>query len=398
MIERPSQEWFNSFKRIFGPNPPKGVSLRGDGTSIFYSQYEICLGRIHLLTKSYYQRNAVALSYYEKEKHLADQERSLFLMCYDFELELKYFLNRSSYYYDFVVRPHRESSFFELGLADLIYVTDLTEIPFVLEFHFNNHINVERGDVIHFFQVLQNYVPHFLRTRYPTVDKEKIETVVRYTFSMVSSLSQNLREEYYWFKDEYVRPEEGLEQSGLQDSNDCTQTDDDLPFLNKDIQIVENEVDSQTQTMNKASEQIFKIKYRCTKSVLEDYFNLLSKANDNGLVFLNKEAVEWVLANFFDPTVRVVLKKPEFDSNLKRNEILFFFRQYFQKISPGSGGYDISTLREILKVPKECFPDFFSKTSVDTLYKNLNVLVNEDDIDSDHPLRLENCDIMKGRF
>ncbi len=337
MIEKPTKECVERLGRVFGRFTPNSVTLRGDGTGLYRHAYEVLLVYIHQMTVKYYESNP-RNNYYLNQKHLAEQERTIWLLAYEFELEIERVLKRSSSY-DFVVRPIKGSGTYEIGLADLIFITDDIEIPYVLDFQIYNHVTVEKSDKVHFIQLLHFYVIHYLNTRFPFVPKEKILILDRWIVQQIEKFDAEEMKRFYWYELEYRFVDESgfAENHQMRPEGDSTDT-------------------------NQASQTSYKpkMKFRCSKDALLQYFDLLKQVNPkNDLPFLDEESVDWIVGYYFGSNEFTLINKPEIEPNIPRDELLFFIYQYSTIVSP-SGKTDGSTpIKELVTILTDCFPKIF---------------------------------------
>lgn len=400
MIERVDSSWIESVSRIFPPKPPKSITIRGDGTGIHYSHYEIAFARIHLLTKKFYRNTRIG-SYYRQQEHLANQERTLFMLCYDMGIDHADVINRSSVYIDFVARPMTQSGYFELGLADLLYISANEEIPMILDFHYYNHVIAEKVSPITYLEILRTYVTHFLDSRFPTVDQEKISQVYEYVYNKLDRESEDVKKEFYWYSKEY----------GTDESNTSTFEENQITQSDKNDKSVPATSEKETRKAVKESNVTgssplsrleLPFNTHCTSDLLYDYFHLLSAPKKFGAHYLETSAVDFILSRYFTPTNSPVEPKSlDADSNLTKDELLFFLVQYYDQLTPGSGSSNSVSLVQLLQIAMECFPKMFkSRThkSLDNLYKNIRKKKWESLIRPDHPLRIENNEGFAGRL
>lgn len=202
MIEKPTKEWAEKMGRLFGKTPPYGATLRGDGESIHFNTSEIALVRIHLRTKEFYHNERIG-SYHKRQKHLAEQEKKLYIYSYRFDVDADKLLNDISPHYDFILRPMPDGGHYDVGLPDLLFVSEIEEIPFLLDFQFYNNIVVEERDKVNFLQLIHTMVKHHFLTRYPVVFTEKLNTVICWLYKRVDEFNDDEKKKFFWYEKEY---------------------------------------------------------------------------------------------------------------------------------------------------------------------------------------------------
>ncbi len=346
MIEYPTEEWIERLGRVFGRFRNKSIVLRGDGTRIHRNQYEVALAHIHLMTKKLYRENKIG-TYYTQQKHLVDQERTLWLLAQDFQVSRDKVLG-PGHYYDFIARPVEGTGSYDLGLADLLFISTPGEIPLILDFQYYNNVIIENYSSVRFIQGLNFYVKFYLKTRFPIPQNDKIERVEKWLYEKVRKFDKEEQRQFHWYELEYKEPD-------VIASN----TYEKPPEAVK--------ASATTVTTVGTAETIYDIhpkkrwNYLCSESALLKYFDLLKQPNpNNGEPLLDENSIDWIVGYYFGSEEYTLENKPEIIPNLSRKDLQFFIFQFSLRVSPKHNTSGGVKQIETVQILCDCFPEMFS--------------------------------------
>lgn len=345
MVERPTKEWLDRVTRVFGKQRPSSVTLRGDEQSYHFQRYEICLARIYGLTRKHYKRNSAG-SYYLNEKHLAEQEKTIWLLAYRFDVELDKVLDGN---YDFIPRPGEGASYYEVGLADMIFVTESSELTYLLDFQFYNNVVAEKTDKVRYIQILHFYVRHYLKSKYPVVPKEKLMILNHWILEKVGKFDEEESKAFYWYELEYkfVEPEVENEHS-----------DETIPQPNKTKKLEFPELNGKP-----------KVKCLCSDLDTIEYFQRLTTIPvGSKKPLLSQDIVEWIVAKYFsvDSGSR---RRPRIKTNLTKEELTMFMHFFAFDYRGHVNGNKNAQLKQLIVLLNEVFPETVSKEEMEICYK-----------------------------
>lgn len=311
MLEEPTWEQAMFMANMSGGSLPRGVTLRGDGTRISLHPFEVALVQIHRRTKQFYDQNIHP--YYQRTKHLYSQQRTLDYYCASFKVA-PYKLFQPMAMFDFIARPFPQVAAFEDGLADLIFISEKDRIPFILEFHHFNYVEVENGDPVYFLKIIENYLTIFLKNR-PGDTSDKLSIIYNWVLDKASRLSPDKRFDYW----KYHQYEPG-----------------------------------------RITNPTGRLAVNCSFELARMYFDILKLDNPrNGKPFLNNEAVDWIISKYLRPSYAKVEQRPDFELNITQGEIKYFVFQFHQFISNTQG--KATTLTDLFKMCNDVFPKLFPK-------------------------------------
>jgi hypothetical protein len=357
-MEQTPKEWADRILQNFGRRKPRGIELRGDGKSIHFNLHEVALVRIFNASRSYYREKEMT-----PDTNLVSQERTLHILGGSFDLDMQHELSSSLSNFDFIPRPELAESYYSVGLADLIFITDLDELPYLLDFQFYNHVTAEKFDQVRFLQILHFYVVHLLKTRYSVVPTKQLRLFQKWIYSKVSSLDACDTKKFYWYQD-------GYEWKELDESQPKSETN-----LNPMQELVANtdtsggilstdNIEIEPVVLKPKGVNVLAIlKYSCTKRQLEGYFGLLKQDNPTkGEPMLNSDAVDWMIGYYFEVNGACTLSnKPDFKVNINKLELMHFIYRFSEDISRKGNGNETSPKTDFSRILTECFEDIFGK-------------------------------------
>jgi hypothetical protein len=355
--ESPKQ-YVDRIVRIFGRREPVGVRLRGDGKGISFHEYEIRLIDNLVQCRSLY-RNLGIQDEAKARKHLEGQERIIYRLAYDFDIDIEPQLKSGRGNYEFIPWPDRAETFYAMGLADKLMFTDMNEVPYLLDFQYFNHVKVEKFNEVRYLQTLKFYVRHFLVSEVAVFDERKLAFLDEWIYRHVSQLNDDRKTEFFWYPEafrwkrtdsdglvvEMAAGSMGLAQDGSQQlTNANVATEEELP---SDLPDTDEPVKFQTL---------------CSDDELMRYFDLLRQKNPkNNRPYLNDDAIDWLIGYFFGDRQKHSLKsRPEFEINMTNREIMFFVYHYSTVISPGGKSDESAPLGSTVKILTIGFKSKFS--------------------------------------
>ena len=363
MIERPTKEWVERLTRVFGRRKPPGVKLRGDDTGMYSHAYEVRLVRIYQQTDRYYQKNP-RKTHYLNMKHLSEQERTIWLMAHQFELEIDSVLAGDR---DFVLRPLEGTSNYEIGLADLIFITDVSEVPYLLDFQFYNNVMVEEWDKVRFVQTLHYYVKHYLETRPPFKPTEKLQLLDQWVAGQVQRFDENEIEKFYWYEVEYkyVNREKEKEKNHSMESNETIQQDG-----------VTTSADDGIKKKFPVLKGKPRIKCDYSSIQIDDFFQRLATVPpDSKKPLLSKKAIEWMVTKYFSADTRQ-LKKPSVKTDLTKEELTLFVHFFAFGYTRDKQSYKNAPFNQLIVMLNQVFPKIVPKEAMEACYKKASTWKN----------------------
>lgn len=341
--ETPKQ-WAERVAKVFGNKQPSGIELRGGESGIHYNFDEVRLVDNYRRCKIEYKKLGLQDDHQARE-HLEGQERLLYRFALGFNIDLETELSTPFGKHDFIPWPEYAESYYALGLADRIFVTEWHDIPYLLDFQYFNHVKAQKFDEVRFTQLLKNEVRHYVAQR-GQVAERKLDYLNGWLYRHVSNLDADGKKRFFWYA-------EAFEWKG--ESTDARKASEQVTSES----VGENSTNEAVRPVPILRRSI--LQYSCTKEELVEYFNVLKMAHPyKGEPMVNTEAVDWLLGYYFETSGRQTIEnRPVFTVSMSKQELIFFIYRFTEEISPRMKGVKISPKSEVVRILTENFIEMF---------------------------------------